>query len=189
LNSTILAVDRQSEDGPQVLLQTPSGRVLVKSKRLISSPEAVKLARLGSETVRENTVPAVWYGRRLASNFSLLQCRRSSLLPGYCLTPRKTIFEFQICTQRGKTDKNMGTGNSAYCTGLLRNTGIPANISSVANIGPDTLYNLPELPGINAIDQTCTLGCSTSSSEVPCAARCRGKGGYPVKREALSVTW
>jgi len=38
-------------------------------------------------------------------------------------------------------------GNSGYYTGLLRNTGIPDNLS-VNNIGQGTPYNLPVLPGV-----------------------------------------
>ena len=41
-------------------------------------------------------------------------------------------------------------GNSAYYTGLLRGTGIPDNYA-VTNIGQDTAYNLPKLPGIYSI--------------------------------------
>ncbi|AGZ38854.1 NAD(P)/FAD-dependent oxidoreductase [Actinoplanes friuliensis] len=41
-------------------------------------------------------------------------------------------------------------GNSAYYTGLLRNTGIPDNMA-VTNIGQGTAYNLPSLPGVYSI--------------------------------------
>jgi hypothetical protein len=41
-------------------------------------------------------------------------------------------------------------GNSGYYTGVLRNTGIPDNVS-VSNIGADTLYHLPALPGVYGI--------------------------------------
>ena len=44
-------------------------------------------------------------------------------------------------------------GNSAYYTGLLRNTGIPDNLS-VNNIGQGTPYNLPVLPGVYSISPT-----------------------------------
>jgi len=44
-------------------------------------------------------------------------------------------------------------GNSAYYTGLLRNTGIPDNYS-INNIGADTPYHLPTLPGVYAISPT-----------------------------------
>jgi len=44
-------------------------------------------------------------------------------------------------------------GNSAYYTGLLRNTGIPDGIS-VTNVGDDTLYNLPVLPGVYNLGQS-----------------------------------
>ena len=37
--------------------------------------------------------------------------------------------------------------NAGYYTGLLRNSGIPDNIS-VSNIDPNTPYNLPPLPGV-----------------------------------------
>jgi hypothetical protein len=43
--------------------------------------------------------------------------------------------------------------NSAYYTGVLRNTGIPDNLS-VNNIGQDTPYHLPALPGVYAISPT-----------------------------------
>lgn len=43
--------------------------------------------------------------------------------------------------------------NSAYYTGLLRNTGIPDNVS-VNNIGQGTPYNLPVLPGVYSISPT-----------------------------------
>ena len=42
---------------------------------------------------------------------------------------------------------------TGYYTGLLRNSGIPDNIS-VVNTGANTLYNLPVLPGIYSIDPT-----------------------------------
>lgn len=42
---------------------------------------------------------------------------------------------------------------SGYYTGLLRNSGIPDNIS-VTNTGANTLYNLPALPGIYTIIPT-----------------------------------
>jgi hypothetical protein len=44
-------------------------------------------------------------------------------------------------------------GNSAYYTGLLRNSGIPDNLS-VNNIGDGTPYNLPSLPGVYSISPT-----------------------------------
>jgi hypothetical protein len=44
-------------------------------------------------------------------------------------------------------------GNSAYYTGVLRNTGIPDNLS-VTNLGQDTPYRLPVLPGVYAISPT-----------------------------------
>jgi hypothetical protein len=44
-------------------------------------------------------------------------------------------------------------GNSAYYTGLLRNTGIPDNVS-VNNIGQNTPYHLPVLPGVYSISPT-----------------------------------
>jgi hypothetical protein len=44
-------------------------------------------------------------------------------------------------------------GNSAYYTGLLRNTGIPDNVS-VNNIGANTPYHLPVLPGVYSISPT-----------------------------------
>lgn len=40
--------------------------------------------------------------------------------------------------------------NSAYYTALIRNTSIPANIS-LTNIGSNTTYNLPALPGLYSI--------------------------------------
>ncbi len=43
--------------------------------------------------------------------------------------------------------------NSAYYTGVLRNTGIPDNLS-VNNIGQDTPYRLPVLPGVYSISPT-----------------------------------
>ena len=43
--------------------------------------------------------------------------------------------------------------NSAYYTALIRNTGIPPNIS-LTNIGANTTYNLPALPGIYSITPT-----------------------------------
>lgn len=48
-------------------------------------------------------------------------------------------------------------GNSAYYTSLLRNTGIPDDLA-FNNIGADTLYNLPPLPGIYNIVQTGVSG-------------------------------
>jgi hypothetical protein len=44
-------------------------------------------------------------------------------------------------------------GNSAYYTGVLRNTGLPANLS-LNNIGADTPYHLPALPGVYSISPT-----------------------------------
>jgi NAD(P)-binding Rossmann-like domain len=44
-------------------------------------------------------------------------------------------------------------GNSAYYTGALRNSGIPDNIA-VTNIGADTPYHLPVLPGVYSISPT-----------------------------------
>ncbi|KAK9358011.1 hypothetical protein V1504DRAFT_442467 [Lipomyces starkeyi] len=44
-------------------------------------------------------------------------------------------------------------GNSGYYTGLLRNTGISGNVT-ITNVGADTLYNLPALPGIYSLSQT-----------------------------------
>jgi hypothetical protein len=41
-------------------------------------------------------------------------------------------------------------GNSAYYTGVLRNSGIPDNMA-VTNIGADTPYHLPALPGVYSI--------------------------------------
>ncbi len=43
--------------------------------------------------------------------------------------------------------------NSAYYTGLLRGTGIPDNVS-VDNIGANTPYQLPSLPGVYSISPT-----------------------------------
>ena len=42
---------------------------------------------------------------------------------------------------------------TGYYTGLLRNSGIPDNVS-LANTGANTLYNLPVLPGIYSINPT-----------------------------------
>jgi hypothetical protein len=47
--------------------------------------------------------------------------------------------------------------NSAYYTGLLRGTGIPDNVS-VDNIGLDTPYHLPSLPGVYSISPTGVAG-------------------------------
>lgn len=44
-------------------------------------------------------------------------------------------------------------GNSAYYTALIRSANIPA-ATSITNIGADTAYNLPVLPGIYSIDPT-----------------------------------
>ncbi|KAI9749484.1 MAG: hypothetical protein M4579_006855 [Chaenotheca gracillima] len=44
-------------------------------------------------------------------------------------------------------------GNSGYYTGVLRNAGIPDNVS-ITNIGPHTLYNLPALPAVYGISST-----------------------------------
>ncbi|WP_020014648.1 FAD-dependent oxidoreductase [Promicromonospora sukumoe] len=43
--------------------------------------------------------------------------------------------------------------NSAYYTGVLRDSGIPDNLS-VRNVGLDTPHNLPELPGVYVISPT-----------------------------------
>jgi flavin-dependent amine oxidoreductase len=43
--------------------------------------------------------------------------------------------------------------SGAYYAGVLRNTGIPDNVA-VTNIGADTPYNLPPLPGIYSISPT-----------------------------------
>lgn len=110
LNSTVVAVDRSSNDGVKVLLQTPSGRVLIESKKIILT-----------------IPPQLWN------------------LQGWDLSQsEKTLFQ--------------QFGNSAYYTGLLKNTGIPANASSVHNIRADTLYNIPELPGVYGLKQTNTPG-------------------------------
>jgi hypothetical protein len=47
--------------------------------------------------------------------------------------------------------------NSAYYTSLLRHTGIPDNIT-VVNVGTDTPYNLPVLPGAYSIGPTTVPG-------------------------------
>jgi hypothetical protein len=47
--------------------------------------------------------------------------------------------------------------NSAYYTGLIRNAGLPANLSLV-NARPDTEYFLPELPGLYRLSQTIVPG-------------------------------
>ncbi|KAH8954829.1 hypothetical protein BDL97_08G102100 [Sphagnum fallax] len=47
--------------------------------------------------------------------------------------------------------------NSAYYTSLVRHTGIPDNIT-VVNVGADTPYNLPVLPGAYSIDPTTVPG-------------------------------
>lgn len=57
--------------------------------------------------------------------------------------------------------------NNYYYTGVLRNTGIP-DTTAVANVGADTLYNVPVLPGIYRISPTGVPGlqnvkyCSTT---------------------------
>lgn len=43
--------------------------------------------------------------------------------------------------------------NAGYYTGLIRNSGLPDNVS-VTNVGADTLYNLPLLPSIYGLWQT-----------------------------------
>lgn len=53
-------------------------------------------------------------------------------------------------TERSLFEQFCATG---YYTGLLRNTGIPDNVS-IQNTGASTLYNLPSLPGIYAIEAT-----------------------------------
>jgi hypothetical protein len=47
--------------------------------------------------------------------------------------------------------------NTAYYTSLVDNTGIPEGLA-FTNIGPDTPYNLPPLPGIYSIDPTLVPG-------------------------------
>jgi len=47
--------------------------------------------------------------------------------------------------------------NSAYYTGILRNSGIPEDLT-VANVGPNTRDNLPALPGIYSITPTGVKG-------------------------------
>jgi hypothetical protein len=47
--------------------------------------------------------------------------------------------------------------NSAYYTGILRNSGIPED-TTVANVGPNTRDNLPALPGVYSIMPTGVKG-------------------------------
>jgi hypothetical protein len=47
--------------------------------------------------------------------------------------------------------------NGAYYTGVLRHTGIPDHVA-VTNIGADTPYHLPPLPGVYSISPTGTPG-------------------------------
>ena len=47
--------------------------------------------------------------------------------------------------------------NFVYCTGLIRNTGIPANVS-VVNVGLNTLHSVPVLPWLYSIIPTIISG-------------------------------
>lgn len=47
--------------------------------------------------------------------------------------------------------------NSAYYTGVLKNTGIPRGLF-IENAGQDTLYNLPKLPGVYSISESTIPG-------------------------------
>jgi hypothetical protein len=48
--------------------------------------------------------------------------------------------------------------NEAYYTGLITNKGLPDNISIVKNIGANTPFNLPVLPGTYAFTKTVQPG-------------------------------
>lgn len=63
----------------------------------------------------------------------------------------QNLANFDLDTTERSLFKQFNT--TGYYTGLLRNSGIPDNVS-VANTGVNTLYNLPVLPGIYSIDPT-----------------------------------
>ena len=105
LNSQIIAMDRNGKHHAKVLIKTPSGLILIKSKKIVFS------------------IPP-----------------KLNKLQGFDLSKRERALFQQF-------------RNTGYYTGLLRNTGIPDNVA-VTNIGRNTLYNLPALPGIYSIDPT-----------------------------------
>jgi hypothetical protein len=105
LNSTILAVDRESPEGVKVLIKEPTGLTLIRSQKLVSA------------------IPP-----------------KLNNLRGWDLSEREKGLFGQF-------------SNAAYFTGLLRETGIPANVS-ITNTRNDTLYNLPVLPAIYTMGQT-----------------------------------
>lgn len=99
LQSRVVAMRRNAAGYAKILIETPSGRKLIRAKKiLLTIPPKL-----------ENLVP-----------FDLDE------------TERSLFGQFQ---------------NSVYYTGVLRNTGIPDN-TSVFNIGVNSSYNLPALPGV-----------------------------------------
>ena len=52
---------------------------------------------------------------------------------------------FSLSTQEAQIFKNLS--NTGYYTSILRNTGLPDNLS-IINLSPDTPYNLPKLPAV-----------------------------------------
>ena len=90
--------------------------------------------------------------------------------------------------------------NSAYYTGVLRDSGIPDNLT-VQNVGQDTPYHLPELPGVYAISPTGVPGLHNvkygSAAPLPDRAvladiqasvrRLRKAGTVPTKRPDIAT--
>lgn len=106
LRSRVARTERNKDgDSVRVLVDTPSGRKIIRAKKIIL------------------TIPP-----------------KLENLRGFDLdkTERSLFRQFR---------------NSAYYTGVLRNSGIPDN-TSVSNVGQNTPYNLPPLPGVYYIGAT-----------------------------------
>ncbi|RDL37497.1 uncharacterized protein BP5553_04930 [Venustampulla echinocandica] len=105
LNSQILAVDRSDREEAKVLVKTPSGVTLVKSRKLVF------------------TIPP-----------------KLENLRGWDLSALERSLFRQF-------------SNSGYYTAILRNSGLPSNLSLV-NVSPHTEYNHAALPGLYGITPT-----------------------------------
>jgi hypothetical protein len=113
-------------------------------------------AELGADALLRSRVvatdrDAAGYANLLVQTPSGLRIIRAGKIVVTIPPKLDNLFGFDLDTTEASLFAQFG--NSAYYTGLLRNTGIPDNVS-VNNIGDGTPYNLPSLPGVYSISPT-----------------------------------
>ena len=142
-------------------LQSMPGGSVVTANHDNHEIYAKALADLGANVLLESTVTAAQRARN-SSGIQLVvktptgnKLIMASQLLVTIPTEIDNMAPFDLDEQEQSLFKQVS--GSGYWLGLFNNTGLPAGYSFV-NVGSDTLYNLPTLPGLYRISQTAVDG-------------------------------